>query len=142
LTPTASATAATTWTRRCSPSSGRRCHPWPRLQLPNSAPPAPLLHLAQLAPAPSRRPWFRSPRFALAASLALLIGGYALMSAALTPPAQPDNPSLTGETANTKWNKKDMEDQDPIEDENLDVHEWLEQGKFGGTYHMELTPKK
>jgi hypothetical protein len=69
-------------------------HPWPQLQLPNEKPPA--VRPAPAAPAPSRRPWFRSPRFALAASVALLIAGYAMMSAALTPPAPPEATRIDG----------------------------------------------
>jgi hypothetical protein len=68
-------------------------HPWPQMKLPNGTPPAPRVRPAQPAPAPSRRPWFRSPRFALAASVALLIGGYAVMSAALPAPSG-DKPSV------------------------------------------------
>src|SRR5262249_17474636 len=60
--------------------------PWPQLQLPDGTPPAPSVRPAPAAPAPSRRPWFRSPRFALAASVARLVAGYAVMSAALAPP--------------------------------------------------------
>jgi hypothetical protein len=55
--------------------------PWPRLNLDSRR-----VRPAQPVAAPSRRPWFRSPRFALAASVALLIGGYAFLSATLTAP--------------------------------------------------------
>ena len=61
-------------------------NPWPQLKLPSRIPSAPPVRLPTAVPSPSRRPWFRSPRFALAASVTLLIGGYAVMSAALTPP--------------------------------------------------------
>jgi len=65
--------------------------PWPELKLPPRMPSAPPVRLASAVPSPSRRPWFRSPRFALAASVALLIGGYAVMSAALAPPVPPES---------------------------------------------------
>src|SRR5262249_24000260 len=69
--------------------------PWPRLHPADGAPPPrPLVRPAPPAPAPSRRPWFRSPRFVLAASVALLIAGYALMAATLTPPAASGTPAL------------------------------------------------
>jgi hypothetical protein len=68
--------------------------PWPQLQLPDGAPPS--RPAVRPAPAPSPRPWFRRPRFALAASVALLVAGSAVMSAALTPPAPSEKPSLDG----------------------------------------------
>jgi hypothetical protein len=70
-------------------------HPWPQLKLPDGAPPAPPpVRLAQPTPGSSLRSWFRSPRFALAASVALLIAGSAVLSSALTAPSMLDAPSL------------------------------------------------
>ena len=111
--------------------------PWPRLRLPEVPPVRP----AVPAPAPSRRPWFRSPRFVLAASVALLIAGYAAMSAALTPPAPSSNPALDG--ANLKNLKRDMQPQEPG-DGDVDLREWLEQdGNKPTTFRIEAQyPKK
>jgi hypothetical protein len=118
--------------------------PWPPLKLPDRTPPAPKVRPVPAAPAPTARPWFRSPHFALAASVALLIGGYALLSAALTPPAKSDNPPALNEKvgADPKSNLRDMS-KDPLEPGDLDFHEWLEQDpNKPTTYHMQLTPKK
>jgi hypothetical protein len=112
--------------------------PWPQLQLPEQASPArPPVRLARPAPAPSSRPWLRSPRFALAASVALLIGGYALMPAALPPPSPPDNPSLD------RANLKDSMPR-PIDDDGVDVKiESLDQiGNAPGTIHIQVFEKK
>jgi hypothetical protein len=109
--------------------------PWPRLQPPDGAPP---VRPAQPAPAPSRRPWFRSPRFVLAASVALLIAGYALTSAALTPPAPSGDPSFNG----AGIHKDDLPPKDPADDD-VDIRGWLEQdGNKPTTLHMDLYPKK
>jgi hypothetical protein len=116
--------------------------PWPQLKLPDDAPAArPPVRPAEATPAPSPRSWFRSPRFALAASVALLIGGYAVMSAALTPPA-PENPSLKGSSASPKSVMEDMRIEDPPEDD-VDLHGWLEQdGNKPTTIHIELHKHK
>jgi hypothetical protein len=112
--------------------------PWPRLRLPEAPPVRP----AMPAPAPSRRPWFRSPRFVLAASLALLIAGYAAMSAALTPPAPVGNPALDDGGAGMKGIKRDMQPHEPGDDD-VDIHGWMEQdGNKPTTLHMQLSPKK
>ena len=104
--------------------------PWPRPRLPEAPPVRP----AVPAPAPSRRPWFRSPRFVLAASLALLIAGYALMSAALTPPAPVGNPTP---------DKAQLDPPRESGDDDVDIHGWMEQdGNKPTTLHMELYPKK
>src|SRR5439155_27024577 len=93
--------------------------PWPRLQPPGGAPP---VRPARPAPAPSRRPWFRSPRFVLAASVALLIAGYALTSAALTPPEPLGDPAFKG----AGIHKDDMPPKDPADDD-VDIRRWMEQ---------------
>jgi len=116
--------------------------PWPSLQLPDRAPSAPTVRLASPAPALPSRAWFRSPRFALAASVALLIGGYALMSAALAPPAVTDNPSLNEGTASPKSNNRDMAPVHPAEDD-VDVRDWLEvDGNKPTTLHIQVFPRK
>jgi hypothetical protein len=66
---------------------------WPRPKLGEAR----RLRPAQPAPAPSRRAWFRSPRFALAASVALLIAASAILSAGLTAPAPADGRAEQGE---------------------------------------------
>jgi hypothetical protein len=108
--------------------------PWPRLRLPAGA--RPPVRPAQPAPAPSRRPWFRSPRFVLAASVALLIAGYAAMSAALTPPSPSDN-TFNDPAASRKSIKDVMEPKDPAEG-NVRLRPWLEQnGNKPTTFHIE-----
>jgi hypothetical protein len=136
--------------------------PWPALQLPDGAPPAPPLpprvRPAQPAPAPSPRPWFHSPRFALAASVALLIAGYAVMSAALGPPAAATDPDLKGTTANPqgspfeapKANGKAPETIREIDapnikgpDKDIDIHEsLLQDGDQPTTRVIEVFRKK
>jgi hypothetical protein len=111
--------------------------PWPPLKLPGGPPVRP----APPAPAARARSWFRSPRFALAASVALLIGGYAVMSATLTPPEKPavTGADLNGGSGSAKPNKNDME---PREDD-VDFHGWLEQdGNKPTTIHIELHKHK
>jgi hypothetical protein len=84
--------------------------PWPRLKLDSQRvrPAQPMLSV-------SRRPWFRSPRFALAASVALLIGGYALLSAALTAPV-PDTDRIEQPSAKGHGPKAAA----PVDDEDTD----------------------
>ncbi len=121
-------------------------HPWPQLKLPGGAPPAaPPVRPAEPAPAPARRSWFRSPRFALAASVALLIGGYAVMSAVMTPPA--DKPGITGKDINERGGaglkpiKDDVKDDGP--DGDVDLRGWLEQdGNKPTTIHIEVFKNK
>lgn len=117
-------------------------HPWPRLKLPEGAT-APPVRPAQPAPAPSRRPWFRSPRFALAASVALLIAGYAVLSGALAPPTPPDNTSLNDSGAGRKGIERDVKpSKDPLEDD-VDLRGWIEQeGNKPTTIHFDVFPKK
>jgi hypothetical protein len=122
-------------------------HPWPQLKLPAGAPPAPPVRPAQPAPAPSRRPWFRSPRFALAASVALLIAGYALMSAALPAPSgdRTSVPNLKEGEANRKHNLLEQPKVGPGKDaaeEDLDFHERLEQDGNKGTIYIEIFKNK
>ncbi|HEX5269849.1 MAG TPA: hypothetical protein VFW33_05145 [Gemmataceae bacterium] len=106
--------------------------PWPPLKLSDGPPVRP-------APPPAR-PWFRSPRFALAASVALLIGGSAVLSAVLTPPAPV--PALSGDTKAQAPDRKDVIG----DDDDVDVKiESLDQiGKGPTTIHMkaELYEKK
>ena len=112
--------------------------PWPPLKLPERSPARPALP----APAVKPRSWFRSPRFALAASVALLIGGYAVMSAALTPPEKTENPSLKEGSASPKPNIDDVRDKNPPEDD-VDFHGWLEQdGNKPTTIHIEVFKNK
>jgi hypothetical protein len=116
--------------------------PWPQLKLPDGPPARPPVRPAEPAPAPSRRSWFRSPRFALAASVALLIGGYAVMSTALTPPEKPNNPSLKDDSASPKRNIDDVRGKEPAEDD-VDFHGWLEQdGNKPTTIHIEVYKNK
>ncbi len=84
--------------------------PWPGLNLDSRR-----VRPAQPVPAPSRRPWFRSPRFALAASVALLIGGYALLSAALTAPPVPDTDRIEQRSAKGHGPKAAA----PLDDEDM-----------------------
>ncbi len=114
---------------------------WPQLQLSGGAPPArPPMRPAQ--PAPSPRSWFRSPRFALAASVALLIGGYAVMSATLTAPSAPDKPLRIDDHNPAAKAPKDF----IPDDDGVDVKiESLDQiGNGPGTIHIkaELFEKK
>jgi hypothetical protein len=115
--------------------------PWPQLKLPNGTPPAPALRPARPAPAPSQRPWFRSPRFALAASVALLIAGYATMSATLSPPAAPDVTRLGGSDKANAHNPKDVV---PPDDDGVGVDfESLDQvGNTPTTIHIKVFKNK
>ena len=111
--------------------------PWPQFKVPDDRP---AVRPAEPVPLPSRRPWFRSPRFVLAASVALLIAGYAAMSAALTPPATLGEPAM--DSASPKSIKRDMQPKDPAEDD-LDFRGWLEQdGNKPTTIHIEMYRKK
>ncbi len=107
--------------------------PWPALQLPArvlTVRPAP----AALAVPP--RSWFRSPRFALAASVALLIAGYALMSAALAPPTVTENSTL--DEATPRNNQRDMTPEPPADD-GVEFRDWLEvDGNKPTTIHIEV----
>jgi hypothetical protein len=109
--------------------------PWPQLKLPDAPPARP----APPAPAPRSRSWFRSPRFALAASVALLIGGYAVMSAALTPPAPPDTTPVVGpDDKATNHNPKIVDDDDvDVKIKSLD-----QIGNGPGTIHIEAKYEK
>jgi hypothetical protein len=115
---------------------------WPPLNLPDGPPRA---RPAQPAPAPSRRAWFRSPRFALAASVALLIGGAALMSAVLTPPTEKAGVTandINHGGANLKPQKDDVRGED-APDDDVDFHGWLEQdGNKPTTIHIEVFKNK
>jgi hypothetical protein len=80
-------------------------HSWPKLALPNgssngTARPRPVVRPAQPAPppVPSRR-WFRSPRFALAASVALLIAGSYAVSEVMKAPTEQSAPGQFDEKA-------------------------------------------
>jgi hypothetical protein len=114
--------------------------PWPQMKRPDETP---AVRPALPAPAPPPRSWFRSPRFALAASVALLIGGYAVMSAALTPPTKPEPERITG-------SEHEAHGQDPKkigeDDDGVDVKiESLDQiGNGPGTIRMkaEMFDKK
>jgi hypothetical protein len=111
--------------------------PWPQMKRPDETP---AVRPALPAPAPPPRSWFRSPRFALAASVALLIGGYAVMSAALTPPAKTETPKL--DSASPKSVKDDMRPENPPEDD-VDLRGWLEQdGNKPTTIHIEVFKNK
>jgi hypothetical protein len=112
--------------------------PWPPLKLPDDAP---RVRPAQPAPAPPRRSWFRSPRFALAASVALLIGGYAVMSAVLTPP---EKAAITGKDLNDTGESSNKPHQDDVKpaDDDVEFHEWLGQdGNNPTTMHFEFKHK-
>jgi hypothetical protein len=108
--------------------------PWPPLKLPDASPVRP----APPAPAPKSRSWFRSPRFALAASVALLIGGYAIMSAALTPPTPDAVPAVGPDT------KAKAPDKNIVDDDDVDVKiESLDQiGNGPGTIHIKAKYEK
>jgi hypothetical protein len=106
--------------------------PWPRLQPPAAAP---RVRPALPAPVPSRRPWFRSPRFVLAASVALLIAGYALTSAALSPPAPSSNPAFH----EAGRHLDDLPPKDAADDD-VNIRGWLEQdGNKPTTIHIEAS---
>jgi hypothetical protein len=115
--------------------------PWPAMNRPNRMPPAPPVRPAQPLPVASRRPWFRSPRFALAASVALLIGGSAMMFAVLTPPSQPDGLELNRRTADPRpmWRDVDEElrEKDMLKDKG-DPPEYLELNEDGTSYNLRL----
>jgi hypothetical protein len=103
--------------------------PWPHLKLPDGTAP---LRPAAPAPVPPSRSWFRSPRFALAASVALLIGGYAVTSAVLTPPAASDSLRIEGPIKANATNPKDVIDDDvDVKIESLD-----QIGNGPGTIHI------
>jgi hypothetical protein len=111
-------------------------HPWPPLKLPDEAPPA---RLAQPAPPPSRRPWFRSPHFALAVSVALLIGGYAVMSGALTPPVPADATPIDGQTPTATGIKGVA----PVDDGvGVDIDSLEQVGNNPTTIHIKAFQKK
>jgi hypothetical protein len=113
--------------------------PWPQFKVPDDRP---AVRPAEPVPLPSRRPWFRSPRFVLAASVALLIAGYAAMSAALTPPTSANDPTLNGGGASPRGILREMHPKDPAEDD-LDFRGWLEQdGNKPTTIHIEMYRKK
>jgi hypothetical protein len=118
--------------------------PWPELKLPPRMPSAPPVRLASAVPSPSRRPWFRSPRFALAASVALLIGGYAVMSAALDPPVPPDATKIEIDNgkADLKGIRRDMQptppDKTPVEDDDGNLDDRVRMKSIEpGTIHFE-----
>jgi hypothetical protein len=113
--------------------------PWPSLKLPGGAPVRP----APPAPVPSQSPWFRSPRFALAASVALLILGYAVLAGALTAPTNVESPSFQDHGAGLKGIKRDVHPPDvPIEDD-VDLRGWMEQdGNQPTTIHFDVIRKK
>jgi len=118
--------------------------PWPTMKPPSRISSAPPVRLAPAAPIPSRRPWFRSPRFALAASVALLIGGYAIMSAALAPPVAVENSKLDSARPDNLDPNKGKHSPSPggdhLDDEGLDdiqIKSLDQMGDGAGTIRMQ-----
>jgi hypothetical protein len=112
-----------------------------RAEMPRSWPPPQLPAPAPTALAPARHPWFRSPRFALAASVALLLGGSAVLSGTLTPPPAPDTIPLKDATSSPKDIERLREPKGAVEDD-VDLRGWLEQDGEKTTAHFELIPRK